>query len=90
MTASAYVLWSTDESFFALPLQSFADFETFQKITAAADAPDNIRRWPFSEEIGFSEGDGCAAQETTVTTDCLTGWHRAWGRFPLTGFVLFA
>jgi len=57
-----------DESFFALSFESFADFETFTKITAAADASDNIRGGPFREEIGVQECDGLAAQETVAAT----------------------
>lgn len=78
-----------DESFFALSSDRFANVETFAKITAAADAPDNVRGWLFSEEIGFPECDGCAAHKT-VTVDSLARWRRALGRFPLTGFLLFA
>jgi hypothetical protein len=78
-----------DESFFALPPDRFANFDTLTKITVTADAPDDIRGWPFSEEIGVRERDGCAAQET-VTADRPSRRRRALGRFPLTGFLLFA
>jgi len=78
-----------DESFFALPSDRFANFDTLTKITVTADAPDDIRGWPFSEEIGVPKRDGRAAPET-VTADSLTRWRGARGRFPLTGFFLFA
>ena len=58
--------WLADESFFALSAHRLANLEAPAKVAGAADTPDNIRGWPFREEIGLPQFE-CPAAKETVT-----------------------